>query len=829
MPRIAYKNFTGGEVSPTLTGRYDLERYATSAQCVENMLPGLHGDAARRPGTRFVTDLGGYAVLVPFSFNVDADQNFVIILSHQALRVSDGSSALSAPIETPYTAADLLRISWAQVGDVVYLAHPSYPLYKIMRTDADGGGYAWSIRQVILNESIDAPAKPSVSFSGGAGSYTLRYKVVAVDADGRESLPSTAGSTGSGKHPSDWVQGNSATISWQAVTGATEYNIYREEAGYYGFIGVTQAANATGGTLTGLKMGSITTGISKYAGAITRTIVNGNGHVSNVDTTSNLNVSVSASQNAFIINGLAFIGVTRTTNTTTWTSTSNGSGDVTWNSSTTSSSSFFWVMLPCPSGNPVGTYTTYTTGDLGSNTAYPSGTAGAYTVAPILTAGTNLTFIDNNYEADTSDTPKEDWDPFADGNHPATVSFHQQRMALGGGIKSPQTFYMSRTGDFENFRKSRPLQDDDPVEYMVASGSIDAIQWIASFGDLLIGTSGSEYKATGDGGVITPKNATITAQSYWGSAGIAPLIIGNSILHVQRHGSRVRDLFYSLEKDGYAGNDLSIMAPHLFEGHTILQWAYQQTPGSHIWCVRDDGIVLVLTYLKEHQIFGWSRHVTQGKVLSVASISGDDGDVILMAVQREVDGRQRVFLERLAEPFAPGTAIEDAYFVDCGITLRSDEEVQTITGLGHLEGCELAVLADGSPVEGCVVRGGSIELPYPAHVVHAGLPYTSVLSPLPVEADTQQGSTLGKRRGYGRCVVRLFRSVGGQYGASRAELNDFPFLPARWGEPCEPYSGDVDFTPGGGQDADTSVWLVQNKPLPWHVVAIMCDVDFGEV
>lgn len=679
--RIAHKNFTGGEVSPTLTGRYDLSRYANSAQRMQNMLPGLHGDAARRPGTHFVADLDGYAVLIPFSFNVDSTQNFVIVLSHQALRVSDGSSTLSAPIETPYAAADLLRISWAQVGDIIYIAHPSYPLHKIMRTNAEDGGYAWGLAQVMFNESIAAPSEPSISFNGEAGSYTLRYKIVAVGADGRESLPSPAGATGSGKHPSDWVQGNSATISWPAVPSAKEYNIYREEAGYYGFIGIS----------------------------------------------------------------------------------------------------------------------------------------------------TGLSFADNNYEADTTDTPKEDWDPFADGNHPATVSFHQQRMALGGGIKSPQTFYMSRTGDFENFRKSRPLQDDDPVEYMVASGSIDAIKWIASFGDLLLGTSGSEYKATGDGGVITPKNATITAQSYWGSAGLTPLIIGNSILHVQRHGSRVRDLFYSLEKDGYAGNDLSIMAPHLFDGHTILQWAYQQTPGSHIWCVRDDGVLLVLTYLKEHEIFGWSRHITQGKVLSVASISGNGGDVILIAVQRTVLGQQRVFLERLAEPFTPSTEIKDAYFVDCGITRRSDEEVQTVTGLGHLEGCELAVLADGSPVEGCVVQGGSIELPYAAKVVHAGLPYTSVLSPLPVEADTQQGSTLGKRRAYGRCVARLFRSVGGQYGASRAELNDFPFLPARWGEPCEPYSGDVDFTPGGGQDADTSVWLVQNKPLPWHVVAIMCDVDFGQV
>lgn len=691
MPRIAHKNFTGGEVSPTLTGRHDLERYATSVQCMENMLPGLHGDAARRPGTRFVANLGGYAVLIPFSFSVEADQNFVLVMSHKALRVSDGAGALCAPVATPYAAADLLRLSWAQVGDIVYLAHPAYPLHKIMRSPAgSGSGYTWSVEQVILNESISAPAAPEVTFNGSGGSFALRYKVVAVDAHGRESLPSPPGQAANGKHPSDWVQGNSAAIRWQAVAGATEYNIYRESAGYYGFIGICRAEDAQAG--------------------------------------------------------------------------------------------------------------------------------------PMQT----LSFLDNNYEAKTDDTPKEDWNPFANGNHPATVSFHQQRMVLGGGTKNPQTFYMSRTGDFENFRKSRPLQDDDPVEYMVASGSMDAIQWMASFGDLLLGTSGSEYKATGENGVITPKNAAITAQSYWGSAGLTPLVIGNSILHVQRHGSRVRDLFYSLEKDGYAGNDLSIMAPHLFEGHTILQWAYQQTPGSRIWCVRDDGILLVLTYLKEHQIFGWSRHVTQGRVLSVAAISGDNGDVVLLAVQREVEGRPRVFLERLAEPFAPDTAVENAFFVDCGITVCSTEGIRTMTGLDHLEGCALAVLADGSPVEGCVVRKGGIELPYAANIVHAGLPYTSVLSPLPVEAETPQGSTLGRRRGHGRCVVRLFRSVGGQYGASRHKLDDFPFLPARWGQPCEPYSGDVAFAPGGGQRADTSVWLVQSKPLPWHVVAIVCDVDFGE-
>ena len=96
--RIAYKNFTGGEVSPTLTARYDLARFGTSVQCMENFLPGLHGDIARRPGTRLVADLGQYSILIPFSFNVEADQNFCLILSDKLLRVSDGTRLLSASV-----------------------------------------------------------------------------------------------------------------------------------------------------------------------------------------------------------------------------------------------------------------------------------------------------------------------------------------------------------------------------------------------------------------------------------------------------------------------------------------------------------------------------------------------------------------------------------------------------------------------------------------------------------------------------------------------------------------------------------------------------------
>ena len=150
-----------------------------------------------------------------------------------------------------------------------------------------------------------------------------------------------------------------------------------------------------------------------------------------------------------------------------------------------------------------------------------------------------------------------------------------------------------------------------------------------------------------------------------------------------------------------------------------------------------------------------------------------------------------------------------------------------MTGLEHLEGCALAVLADGSPVEGCVVREGHIALPYAATVVQAGLPYESVLSPLPVESDLNSGTTLTQSRAYGACTLRLYRSVGGQYGPNRAELYDLPFMPERWAEAVQPFSGDLACAPCGGWDNQASIWLVQQRPLPFRILALTLDITFA--
>lgn len=698
MARVAFRNFTGGEVTPTLSARYDLQKFGSFLQCCENFIPNLHGDIERRPGMRFVADLGGRSVLIPFQFNTEPENNYVLIFQEGSIRVAGAEGLLAGvSVESPYALEDVCDISTAQAGDIVYLAHRDYALRKLTRSGT-APDYDWALEEVALNQSIDAPGAPTVTFVRDNGdddaplNYTLRYVVTAVDADGVESVASAVGST-SGKYPTDWVVGNHVNLSWTAVDGAEEYNIYRESAGYYGFIGVSRGTS----------------------------------------------------------------------------------------------------------------------------------------------------FQDQNFEPDTATTPKEDWNPFADGNNPATVAFHQQRLVLGGTKDDPASFFMSRTGDYENFRKSRPLQDDDPVEYMLASGSIDEIRWMASFGDLLIGTSGAEYKATSSGAAITSSDVQISVQSYWGSSGLSPLIIGQSVMHCQRSGSHVRDLYYSWESDGYAGNDLSLLAPQLVESHRILQWAFQQSPGSNIWAVRDDGVLLCLTYMKEQNVYGWSRHVTQGKVVSVAVISGSQEDVVMLVVEREAGGVKKYFLERLAGRFRDADGIGDAFYVDCGLTSRQETASDTVGGLGHLEGADVVALADGSPVEGLTVTDGAVTLPYAAKVVTVGLNYVSALSPLPLETDTQQGATLGKRRAYGKCVLRLYRSVGGKYAATEPgdlfdvegwkgrTAYDLPFLPEKYGEACQPFSGDIEISLPSGQDADTSLWLMQDRPMPFRVVAIMADVDFGEV
>ena len=102
--------------------------------------------------------------------------------------------------------------------------------------------------------------------------------------------------------------------------------------------------------------------------------------------------------------------------------------------------------------------------------------------------------------AETSKTPKDEFNPFRGGNNPSLVTFHEQRLVLAATKDNPQNLYGSKTGDFSGFYKSTPRAEDDPYEFTIASGSIDSVVWAASFGELLLGHAQGDAGGADQGG-----------------------------------------------------------------------------------------------------------------------------------------------------------------------------------------------------------------------------------------------------------------------------------------------------------------------------------------
>ncbi len=233
--------------------------------------------------------------------------------------------------------------------------------------------------------------------------------------------------------------------------------------------------------------------------------------------------------------------------------------------------------------------------------------------------------ISNNYQdlntaATMSEGAPKYNDPFPDGDYPAMVEFFEQRLVFASTPKQPQTIWMSKAGDYNNFASYNPIPDDASLNLTIAGKEVDSFCWIATLRTLILGASSMEWEISASQGAFSAKSAKATIQSRTGSAKLPALFIGNTLLHVARSGAQVRNLKYDFSADSYGGNDLSVMAAHLLEEHKIIDWTYQQAPDSIVWCVRSDGMLLGFTFHEEHRVFAWHRHSTQGFFHSHATL-----------------------------------------------------------------------------------------------------------------------------------------------------------------------------------------------------------------
>jgi hypothetical protein len=217
-------------------------------------------------------------------------------------------------------------------------------------------------------------------------------------------------------------------------------------------------------------------------------------------------------------------------------------------------------------------------------------------------------------------------------------------------------------------------------------------------------------------------------------------------------------------------------------------------------------------------------------VQSVCVIPGADEDEVWISVTRTIDETEYVYVERMN--IRTQGAVEDSVFVDSAYTYDSTA-TSTITGLDHLEGVTVKVLADGVVFDDAVVSSGSITLKLDgvtttASVVQVGLGYTAVLQPMRIVQNGPQGPSLGAVTRIPEMKISFLNTDGAKYGPSESNLTSINFNDERWEDAAyitDLFSGDVVVTMPGGFSRQNPLLVVSDQPLPMTVKAIVASFE----
>jgi hypothetical protein len=459
----------------------------------------------------------------------------------------------------------------------------------------------------------------------------------------------------------------------------------------------------------------------------------------------------------------------------------------------------------------------------------------AFTSATVVTATTSTDFANTNASTDFSLGAFSTTTGF-----PSCVTFFEQRLVFAGTTNQPQTIFFSKSGDYENMDANigGTVADDDAMIYTIASNQVNAIRFMTATRTLIIGTAGGEFTVSGGGtdSAITPTNILIKKQSNHGAANVDAIAVGNATLFLQRAKRKIRELAYNFDVDGYLAPDMTILAEHVTEGG-ITQMAYQQEPNQIIYAVRGDGELIGLTYQREQQVTAWHRHVFggvfgSGKAIceSVAVIPTDDTEYeVYVIIKRTINGATKRYIEVLNTFDFTTTDNTTFNFLDSQLSY-SGSSTTTLSGLSHLEGQTVSILADGATHPDKVVSSGAITLDRAVTKAKVGLSYSSILQTMRLDAGSQNGTSQGKTKRIYEITIRLFESVGVEVGESLTNMERIPFRtsadPMDQGIP--PFTGDKAVEFRGNYDTDGFIFVRQTQPLPLTILSLYPELQTND-
>ncbi len=435
------------------------------------------------------------------------------------------------------------------------------------------------------------------------------------------------------------------------------------------------------------------------------------------------------------------------------------------------------------------------------------------------------TFKDDNIEPDLTSCAPIFKNPFENEN-PSSVCFFQERKIYSGGSKSPQTLFASQSGTNNNFNISHLLNATDSINVTIHDNAPGKIKHLVPFDDLIVMTTNAEWIVNGTDGVFCANPAPVAKlQTYYGTSSIKPVISGSMVLFVQSGGNIVRDLGFDYYSNSYNGEELTLLASHLFEGKKIVDMGYLKEPNRLLICVLDDGTLNILTYNKTQKIAAWHTHKTKGSFESVAIIREGSEDTAYFVIKRTINSKEVRYIERFTSRVVK--RMDEAFFLDCALKKTFDNKVQKISGLEHLKGEKVNAVLDYGVVQDLIIdENGTLTLPYKAKNITIGLPYAFEMETLNIEG---QG-TLGLKKIINKVEIKILDSreelkiqndnSGFSLSARSKESVDFPE---------KLFNKDVELCPMKNASIQSSIKIIQDLPLPLTILSIEATISLEEV
>jgi hypothetical protein len=426
--------------------------------------------------------------------------------------------------------------------------------------------------------------------------------------------------------------------------------------------------------------------------------------------------------------------------------------------------------------------------------------------------------------------------------YPSCGTFYEDRLWGAGTTLQPQTIFASKSGDYENMAPtelSGSVIDDSGLVYTISTDDVNVARWFNPNRVLSLFTSGGEFSisAASATAAITPTNIRVSRETNRGCAeGITPVRVDGAILYWSRSKRKLFEYIYSFSEDAFKSGEASIFSEHISRTGAVAM-AIAPEPDQILWTARADGQLIGFTYDRSQEVSGWHRHIlggTDAVVESVAVIPSTDGtfDQLWMIVKRTINGAIKRYVETL-QPDPDKDLVYDKskmWYLDSALNY-SGAPITTVSGLNHLIGETVDILADGAVVAPKTVNGsGQITLDTAASSLIIGLPYTSKMSPVNIEQGGDFGTAQTKRGRLLKLGLRFYKTIGAKFGRDEDHLEVIPFRTAStpMGSSPDLFTGDKVVVFEGTWDRERNVTVVQDQPYPMTILGLVHEFLINE-